>query len=260
MELKPTKFRYPIKGHPLSEGLSGFWLMNERVGNTVFDLSGNHRPGTLNGPTWVAGKYGPALLFAPASNNRVGFDTEIIGAGDCSIVALINPATIGETTGRIVDNGSSIFFCGTTNRLGFTSNGATTTAYSANNAVPYNVWSHVVVTRRALAASSETNFYVNGVLNGTPNANSGLPVAGINILRLGTNQALNRDYDGMIEFVYLYNRVLSASIVAQLYRDPFVMFKREPIELWAAACSGGAHPGLSIPIAMHHYKQLRGAA
>lgn len=260
MNLKPKKFRYPIRGHPLSKGLIGYWLMNEGSGTTVADLSGNHNQGTVIGPTWTAGKYGPTLLFAAASNNRVGFTNEIIGAGDCSIVALINPASIGETTGRILDNGKAIFFCAPTNSLSFTSNGATTLAYSANNAVPYGVWSHVVVTRKALEASSEANFYVNGRLSGTANQNSGLPVAGTVGLKIGTNSALTRDYDGKIEFVYIYNRVLTVSEVADLYCDPFVMFKREPIELWAAACSGGAHPGLSIPIAMHHYKQLRGAA
>jgi hypothetical protein len=98
-------------------------MMNEGAGTKVWDLSGNQPLGSILGPTWVAGKYGPALLFAAASNKRVAFNSEIIGAGDCTIVALINPASLGETTGRIVDNGKTLFVMAATNTMKFSSNG-----------------------------------------------------------------------------------------------------------------------------------------
>lgn len=243
--VKPMLGRQVNWANPLSKGLVGYWLMNQGTGIYIQDLSGNGRRGLTVGPTWTVGKYGPALLFTAASNNRVGFDSEIIGAGGCSIVALINPASIGETTGRIVDNGKTIFFCASTNRLGFSSNGSITTMYSADNSVPYNVWSHVVVTRKALADSSEGNFYVNGVLAALANKNSGLPAAGTATLKIGSNDNFSRDFDGKIEFVCIYNRVLSATEVAQLYREPFAMFHDTDI-WWLYSVPAGGLPGQVI--------------
>jgi len=40
----------------------------------------------------------------------------------------------------------------------------------------------------------------------------------------------------------IYNRILSASEIAQLYREPFCMFDRDPIELWTGAMGGGVPP------------------
>jgi len=52
------------KGHRLSKGLVGCWLMNEGCGGEVFDLSGNKNTGTLSGDTaWAAGKHGSCLSF-----------------------------------------------------------------------------------------------------------------------------------------------------------------------------------------------------
>lgn len=246
MILKPQKFSYPIKGHPLAIGLLGCWMMNEGSGLIIQDLSGWNRKGTLVGPTWGTGKYGSTLSFAPASNQYVEIPAgEIIGAGNCSIVALIKPASIGESAGRIVDNGKSLLCCSSVNRVGFSSNGAVTNIYSANNAVPYGVWSHVAATREALSASSRANLYVNGVRSGTANQNSGFPVVGTATLKIGSNPSFIRDFDGQIEFVYIYNRELSASEIALLYREPFAMFDRK--QIWPSGAPAG-HP--------YYYQQL----
>ena len=82
MILKPRLFRKPNKGHRLSRGLVGYWLLNESSGNKVFDLSGNGNTGTLVANThWVPGGFGPSAILAPEFD-YIGFDSEIVGAGD----------------------------------------------------------------------------------------------------------------------------------------------------------------------------------
>ena len=44
-------------------GLVGYWKFDEGSGTTVYDSSVNNNTGTLNGPSWVDGKYGKALSF-----------------------------------------------------------------------------------------------------------------------------------------------------------------------------------------------------
>ena len=51
-------------------GLAGAWGFNEGSGTTTADASGNGNTATLvNGPTWVAGKYGNGLSFDGANDN-----------------------------------------------------------------------------------------------------------------------------------------------------------------------------------------------
>jgi len=44
-------------------GLVGYWKLDEGSGTTAYDSSVNNNTGTLNGPSWVDGKYGKALGF-----------------------------------------------------------------------------------------------------------------------------------------------------------------------------------------------------
>jgi hypothetical protein len=48
----------------ISDGLVGYWPLDEGAGTTTEDLSGNENHGTfLDSPTWVSGKFGGALDF-----------------------------------------------------------------------------------------------------------------------------------------------------------------------------------------------------
>ena len=48
MILKPPKGAMLNRGHPLSRGLKGCWLMNEGGGKIVNDLSGNGNTGIFS--------------------------------------------------------------------------------------------------------------------------------------------------------------------------------------------------------------------
>jgi len=71
--------------------------------------------------------------------------------------------------------------------------------------------------RHITKSGQEPNFYVNGVLSGTPNQNSGTPEAGTTNLAIGNDTFANRSFDGTIDDVRIYNRVLSAQEVKRLY-------------------------------------------
>jgi hypothetical protein len=42
---------------------------------------------------------------------------------------------------------------------------------------------------------------------------------------------------GHVDVPTIYNRALSASEIIQLYREPVIMFERDPIELWVGSTS-----------------------
>ena len=69
--IKPGPSVRPNLEHPQCKGLVGWWLFNERAGNTLYDLSGygNHAL-MYNNPAWISGEYGSAVDFVAASNHR----------------------------------------------------------------------------------------------------------------------------------------------------------------------------------------------
>ena len=61
---KPMLGQQISLGYADTEGLVGYLLMNEGVGNTVQDLSGNRKTGTMSGTVgWAVGEDGPVLDF-----------------------------------------------------------------------------------------------------------------------------------------------------------------------------------------------------
>jgi hypothetical protein len=57
--------------HPLSQGLVGCWLFNERTGNRIYDLSKDNHGNLLNGPIWNSANNG--YLQFDGSNDSIDF-------------------------------------------------------------------------------------------------------------------------------------------------------------------------------------------
>lgn len=136
-----------------------------------------------------------------------------IGTDDITLMGWINPDSFGEANeGRIFDNGKTIFFINSTlNRLRFTSDGGTTQS-RADNAISTGQWQHVAVTRNGTMST----LYVNGV-DVTDVGDSGTPASGSTVVFIGNNQAGSRTFDGKMDDVRGYNRILTASEIKSHY-------------------------------------------
>lgn len=203
----------------LSNGLVGYWNMDISAGtsaSTIPDVSGNNNTGSIN--LWgggntatdsaiVAGKFGNAFSF-DGGDDYVSVSPTIGSTYSISLWFkelgfLNNPngyAKIlfggGNNTGDIYDMGS--------NKIAFYSNGGSTTQV----AFTPSAWNHVVVT----VNGSTGYIYINGALAAT--------LTGVN--SSFTNKYIgggvaSRWFDGYIDEVRVYNRVLSAQEVTQLY-------------------------------------------
>ena len=71
---------------------------------------------------------------------------------------------------------------------------ATTLAFSAS-VFQLNTWYHIVCTSTDIGIA---NFYIDGVLSGTANQNSGTPTAGTTNIIIGNRNAGDRTFDGRI--------------------------------------------------------------
>jgi len=226
-------------GHSLATGLVGLWLLNEGSGNKVFDLSGNGKDGIFSGDvSWAAGKFGSSILYGGTAGH-INLGSDFLGTTPITIIAWINPATLGDNNqGRIIDNSQIIFRMFTSSDIIATSNGGGTELTATGNNIILNAWQQVAFTRDSSGASSF--LYINGIEE-VP-GDTGTPASGGTVYTGDRADGL-RSFNGMFDHLVIYNRVLSASEIALLYREPFIMFERDPIELWVGATSVGVPIG-----------------
>lgn len=225
----------PIGGTPPATGLVGHWKLDETSGTTAADSSGNGYNGTWNGDAAVpsvAGQIDTAMDFDGtddyieiADNNDLD-----LNSGNFSVFAWIYPRTFGENSqGRIIDHdggvgpGWSLHIndsgCLNAESLVFQIDGSCTSqggTVSNANTITLNTWQYVGVTMDD--ATDTMIFYVDGEVVGTNATVTNNPDANTSSIRIGLRPSdLNRDFDGYIDDVRVYNRTLSAQEIQQLY-------------------------------------------
>ncbi len=222
---KPMLGRRINRSHPNAHGLVGAWLRNEGSGNTVADLSGNGNHEIFGAgaasPSWIAGDLGTAVAFGvgdtstiSSANNFGIIDTTTIVVG-----VKFNSLSVDQ---RVLSDADDNF----NNRIRHDSGPTRWEIHfdrGTANAVLYthtpvlNQLYHIAFVNRA----GFQGFYIDGIFKASTADNDALTNTDSNAYILGSN------LNGSIEYLYLYNRALSASQIAQLYREPFGMF--EPV-------------------------------
>jgi hypothetical protein len=239
---KPPLGAPPLFGHPLSRGLVGLWLFNEGSGGQVFDLSGNGRNGTLeNGVSWDSGSIGSRLSFGGASGECVDCGTKAVDFQSHTIIVRLTPTTIAGDYRSIltrmgpVDVDTDGFMWALTNagNPAFVFYGTGLRGwYASSLTLSVNTtYSLALVWDRPAA---ECRFYSNGIyIDSVATTAENINQAASREMRIGQRLKNSLDpYIGKISHLCLYNCALSASEIALLYREPFCMFERDPIELW----------------------------
>ena len=215
--------------HPLSRGLVGRWLLNEGSGSKVYDVSGNGNHGTIMDSSWIPGLHGSALsMLSPVSGSYI----------DCGSKASVLPSgqfTFTAWCRNVNDSGDWCLFSlaqGTLPYFALNKTGGQPLLYveggtyrywdaTAGNIMGDYKWHHVVLIYTGNITTCQ--LYIDGKLM-TPGATGGTTAINAKTgLWVGRTTG-NFYYCNLDEFS-LYNRILSASEVQQLYIDPFQMFK-----------------------------------
>ena len=235
--LKPVRGIRLNKSHPLARGLVGYWLLNEGSGNKVFDLSGNGNIGTFAGtaPSWTSGKFGSAVLL-PGDDEYIGA-TKITGLTRFAISIWVKAAQDDPAATRIFfsnydgTNRNEFGGSSTNNRLNLY---ITNTLYYYWDGIDWDDthWHHLATTWDGTTAY----LYFDGVQysstgSGDPSDNNtqGLTIGD------RTSHPGAAIFSGLLDLPMIYNRALSPSEIALLYREPFCMFERA----WIPKLIGG---------------------
>jgi hypothetical protein len=199
-------------------GLIGSWHFSCTGTNTA-DMSGNGNNGTINGATWVDGLFGKALQFN-GKNNYVSIPTINLGS-TFTIEFWMQPANLH-------DYGDSLSAGTTDSWLTFVTYADGHMLYCIGNGM--NGFNHTWGERIATPAGEFTNgtwyhvvgtydgnqieLFVNGVSKGTA-VDKGYSIN--QVINIGARTALGYYFDGLIDEVKIFNRVLSAEEIKARY-------------------------------------------
>jgi len=232
--------------HPLSAGLIGAWLFNEGAGTTAMDSSGNGWHGVFAGtslPTWSRDQYGNSAVYIPWSSPVYssiqlppGLGAMLTGCPGASLVAsCLQDSSAGERgiVGITVSAGA-------TRKLAM---GYLTTAMYAGgqptasgdsfrylNSVLLGgiAWQQLAGVVRIY--NDTIALYCNGVVINDNPPSSGWTSTAFSA-DVGTSHSIgyasSAKFQGIISYVYVYNRILGPEEVRALYLAPYQMF-REP--------------------------------
>ena len=208
-----SPFAQQAAAAPLAQGSSGLvatYGFEEGGGLTARDGSGNNNNGTLNGATWVPGRFGNGLSFDGndwVTVNDAGLLDLTTGM---TLEAWVRPTTISGWRSAIFKErpGGLAYVLYASNgtapqgQVRLTTGGEPRARQSA--AIPLNTWTHLALTYDGAAL----RLYVNGVVTGTTAASGSITVSD-GPLRIGGNAVWGEYFSGLIDEVRLYNRALS---------------------------------------------------
>ncbi|OGS39163.1 MAG: hypothetical protein A2551_05635, partial [Elusimicrobia bacterium RIFOXYD2_FULL_34_30] len=197
------------------------WKLDEGSGTTASDTSGNNNNGTLNGsPAWVAGKVNTGLEFDGTNKYVSVNDSNSLDiTTTLSIEAWVKSDVIttdGGPTRRIIDKG--VYALGASNQayfrvvIGGTGIGVANTWSNSD----IGLWRYIAGTYDAAGGTNNLKLYQDGILvaQATYTGNIDTNTSALNIGRQGSTTGR---FDGIIDEVKIYSRVLTANEILQHY-------------------------------------------
>lgn len=225
------RFNLAAAGVPgTTDGLVGHWKLDESApAATAVDSVGSN-DGTLTNMApasdWVAGKIGNALDFDGGNDYvDVGSPAALDDLPQLSVSAWIN-ADSTASDGAVATKNSPgwVFWVGSGGYLEFWANFS---SGSANRWTGVGLitsgagWQHVVVTYDGTSNGTGIKFYVDGSetsYNGSTNGTNPRSSDAADNLRIGSQQSGSR-FDGQIDDVRIYDRVLSSAEISEIYNN-----------------------------------------
>jgi prepilin-type N-terminal cleavage/methylation domain-containing protein len=217
----------------LGRGLVSYWPLDEGTGTIAYDWSGDGNNGSWTGtPTGTNGYYSPGHVW-PWGGAFDGASTYVSSTftsaltGNFTIMAWIDP-TLATTSGGTIFSERSVNSSYGGPGLLMETTGSLTTLRISDPCIgngPYatvpltsNAWQHVGMTFNA--SSDAVNFYINGASAGSGTFNETFATT-TTAMHIGNQICWNGSsggyFQGLIDDVRVYNRVLSAAEVQELY-------------------------------------------
>ncbi len=225
-------------GHWSTDGLAFYWR-GIPAGNVVDESPyGNH--GTITGATWV----GNGLLFNGVANDLVncGTNDSLNLTGNFTIIVRAAPGDITLNDNTIIGRSGPTHWWMLMNGAGG-DNGRIALFLSGSKLHSIQCWT-ANDQQRTIAVThngSLVTFYRDGVfLSSAASSNASSAAGATTYIGIDPRDAVGLGFNGSIEYIWIYNRVLSASEIQQLYINPELPIQQDPVwSLFTPAAAAG---------------------
>ncbi|KAF0094924.1 MAG: hypothetical protein E1N59_1352 [Puniceicoccaceae bacterium 5H] len=229
---------FAVQAAAPTAGLLAHWMFDDTGSTTAVDDTGNgHDAMLVGGAAQVANgmKYG-ALETYDANDGAIWTSTD---SPQITITAWVKSAdpSVPQNPRILETNGYRFFVSFDEYKvdLVFEQDYKVTGGQARAKwriVLPYNyadAWMHVGVSYDRSSLANDPIFYVNGepeprILDHIPAPAAGNPIGYSYRASIGNNPQLYRGYEGLIDEIRLYNRVLSDSEVADIYEEDYPFF------------------------------------
>src|SRR3989339_510780 len=217
------RYEYGDTALPTGE-LAGEWHLEENIGTTASDTSGNNNNGTLtNSPQWVTGITGNALQFNGINNYVSVANSASLDIKDALTISVwAYPTRIPVMHDDMVskDDRIGVRWDGANLRPAFIfkidDGGSNWRWVISPDAVSLNAWVHIVAVYDKNGGANNMKLYVDGVQKAVGTYTDTIEST-TNPLTIGRYS--NRYFQGIIDEVKIYNRALTASEVLSEYNS-----------------------------------------
>lgn len=240
--------------NPINEGTVGHWAFNEGAGSRVNDLSGYQNHGQINGATWT----GEGLSFNGSSDYvSLGNALSLYPSSAITLACWVKFNSVAGTQ-RMIDSYTGADYAWVLG-MGWTASTPEVYVYlnsshenlDSTGTVSVNIWYFLTATYDS--SNGYLAIYKDGFLDDDTTIAGGHPLvqADDNVV-LGARSSLDSGWlNGVLANVQIWNRALSSAEIKSLYDDGEQLYL-QPVQALSLVPTG-----ISIPVLMHFYKQLR---
>ncbi|QQR77591.1 MAG: LamG domain-containing protein [Candidatus Moraniibacteriota bacterium] len=215
----------------LSQGMRGYWKLDDGSGTNATDSSGNANTLAMTGsPTWSAGQIGPYMLDFSGSGQYLSVADPASGVldfangADFSLTGWFNRDTftadhtiVAKKTDQATNAGYVVWIDASTDTVNFEISDGTYT-YEADSTTTFTStgWHHFTA---VWDDSRGASVYIDGGLNGsTETSTSSIgDLSNANAFRIGAESDAGVPFDGKLDDIRVYGYALSADEVKKLY-------------------------------------------
>jgi len=215
----------------VTNGLLGWWKMDETRGTTAFDSSGNGANASVHGGIFTNGYMSNALYLTGGTNNAAFTSVDAL---QMTVTAWIRADSNGGSSFPRILVMPGCYFnlrldgSANNNTLDFATtiaaNGSTVDGewLSPPNSIGTGAWYHVAVSYDKSSATNVPALYVNGVRISLATLTSPAitPPSYAGTSHIGNRLDLTRGWDGLIDDLRIYNRLLNDAEVQSLAATP----------------------------------------
>ncbi len=214
------------QGGDLSNGLVGYWKMDENTGTSASDASGNSNTLTLSTSSWTTGKYGTSWSGSGSSylSRADDSDFDFTNTDELTISLWYKTSSTTNAADYLVtkyslgsDLGYYLSFDGSSGTLSFiTGDGLNFDSVSTSADVYDAQWHHVSVVKKG---TTDMRLYLDGVLQSTDSSITSGDFSTGTLLYVGDINGLGggNAFNGTIDELRIYRRALNPTDVSALY-------------------------------------------